>query len=161
MFIFKFRSRFRFWFRFSFVGQALMQNHQQARITCFLIDWLTTKKMLFKSFRVSMCSSHVESSQVKSSQVGKIHTRLTRPILYWYCFRRAGATSSLRKEDQSDQALLSDIQMCFFVFRCFPDWSDSKSLPWLPGYHSISKLCEPVWVFCHSESNGLIRNLVS
>ena len=48
-----------------------------------------------------------------------------------------------------------------FFFRCFPDWSDSKSLPWLPGYHSISNLCEPVWVFCHSESNGLIRNLVS
>ena len=68
MFIFKFRSRFKFWFRFSFVGQALMQNHQQARITCFF-DWLIDyKKMLFKSFRVSMCSSHVESSQVKSEK---------------------------------------------------------------------------------------------
>ena len=83
MFIFKFRSRFRFWFRFSFVGQALMQNHQQARITCFF-DWLIDHKknalQVFSCFNVFK-SCRVESSQVESSRKNPHKTHKTHIIL--------------------------------------------------------------------------------
>ena len=83
MFIFKFRSRFRFWFRFSFVGQALMQNHQQARITCFF-DWLIDHKknalQVFSCFNVFK-SCRVESSQVESSRKNPHKTHKTHITL--------------------------------------------------------------------------------